>query len=103
VPLPLPPAVGSPIYASRPGQVPVPQVYVQNVLAGSTVTVYAQPQGASAPPVAVSGATPAPEGGNIWVALTQLGAQGLTAKSLDDRFHESCHKRGIHLGFRTPI
>jgi hypothetical protein len=22
---------------------------------------------------------------------------------LDDRFHESCHKRGIHLGFRTPI
>ena len=23
--------------------------------------------------------------------------------SLDDRFHESCHKRGIHLGFRTPI
>jgi hypothetical protein len=24
-------------------------------------------------------------------------------KALDDRFHESCHKRGIHLGFRTPI
>jgi NAD(P)-dependent dehydrogenase (short-subunit alcohol dehydrogenase family) len=24
-------------------------------------------------------------------------------RSLDDRFHESCHKRGIHLGFRTPI
>jgi branched-chain amino acid transport system substrate-binding protein len=23
--------------------------------------------------------------------------------TLDDRFHESCHKRGIHLGFRTPI
>jgi hypothetical protein len=22
---------------------------------------------------------------------------------LDDRFHESCHKRGIHLGFRSPI
>jgi hypothetical protein len=22
---------------------------------------------------------------------------------LDDRFHESCHKRGIHLGFRIPI
>jgi hypothetical protein len=22
---------------------------------------------------------------------------------LDDRFHESCHKRGIHLGFRAPI
>jgi 3-octaprenyl-4-hydroxybenzoate carboxy-lyase C-terminal domain len=24
-------------------------------------------------------------------------------RRLDDRFHESCHKRGIHLGFRTPI
>ena len=24
-------------------------------------------------------------------------------EKLDDRFHESCHKRGIHLGFRTPI
>jgi hypothetical protein len=24
-------------------------------------------------------------------------------RCLDDRFHESCHKRGIHLGFRTPI
>jgi hypothetical protein len=24
-------------------------------------------------------------------------------KRLDERFHESCHKRGIHLGFRTPI
>jgi hypothetical protein len=22
---------------------------------------------------------------------------------LDDRFHESCHKRGIPFGFRTPI
>jgi hypothetical protein len=22
---------------------------------------------------------------------------------LDDRFRESCHKPGIHLGFRTPI
>ena len=22
---------------------------------------------------------------------------------LDDRFHESCHKRGIHLSFLTPI
>jgi hypothetical protein len=22
---------------------------------------------------------------------------------LDERFHESCHKRGIHLGFPTPI
>jgi hypothetical protein len=22
---------------------------------------------------------------------------------LDDRFHESCHNRGIHLDFRTPI
>jgi hypothetical protein len=21
---------------------------------------------------------------------------------LDDRFHESCHKRGIHLSFETP-
>jgi hypothetical protein len=26
-----------------------------------------------------------------------------SAGSLDDRFHESCHKRGIHLGFRAPI
>jgi hypothetical protein len=25
------------------------------------------------------------------------------ATSLDDRFHESCHKRGIHLSFLTPI
>jgi putative tryptophan/tyrosine transport system substrate-binding protein len=24
-------------------------------------------------------------------------------RDLDERFHESCHKRGIHLGFRTPI
>jgi hypothetical protein len=23
--------------------------------------------------------------------------------ALDDRFHESCHKRGIHLSFLTPI
>lgn len=22
---------------------------------------------------------------------------------LDDRFHESCHKRGIHLSFRAPM
>jgi hypothetical protein len=24
-------------------------------------------------------------------------------RELVDRFHESCHKRGIHLGFPTPI
>ena len=23
--------------------------------------------------------------------------------ALDDRFHESCHKRGIHLSSQTPI
>jgi hypothetical protein len=23
--------------------------------------------------------------------------------ALDARFHESCHKRGIHLGFQAPI
>jgi hypothetical protein len=27
----------------------------------------------------------------------------LIEKRLDDRFHESCHKGGIHLHFRTPI
>jgi cell filamentation protein len=31
-----------------------------------------------------------------WAATDKAGY-------LDDRFHESCHKRGIHLGFRTPI
>ena len=25
------------------------------------------------------------------------------ARVLDDRFHESCHKRGIHLSFRAPM
>jgi uncharacterized protein len=25
------------------------------------------------------------------------------AEKLDDRFHESCHKRGIHLSSQTPI
>ena len=24
-------------------------------------------------------------------------------RELDDRFHESCHKRWIHLSFQTPI
>jgi hypothetical protein len=28
--------------------------------------------------------------------------QPLAPERLDDRFHESCHKRGIPLGFRTP-
>jgi Periplasmic copper-binding protein (NosD) len=32
------------------------------------------------------------------VTGVQVGVDGL-----DDRFHESCHKRGIHLGFLTPI
>jgi hypothetical protein len=27
----------------------------------------------------------------------------LSISTLDDRFRESCHKRGIHLGFQTPI
>jgi len=27
----------------------------------------------------------------------------LQGDQLDDRFHESCHKRGIHLSFQTPI
>jgi hypothetical protein len=29
-------------------------------------------------------------------------AQAVTFGLLDDRFHESCHKWGIPLGFRTP-
>jgi len=36
------------------------------------------------------------EGGEGW-------SDSRIAEALDDRFHESCHKRGIHLGFRTPI
>jgi hypothetical protein len=31
-----------------------------------------------------------------------VGAGGSNS-ALDDRFRESCHKRGIHLGFRAPI
>jgi outer membrane usher protein len=32
-----------------------------------------------------------------------IGETDSRGQLLDDRFHESCHKRGIHLGFRTPI
>jgi transposase InsO family protein len=28
---------------------------------------------------------------------------GRLRDELDDRFHESCHKRGIHLSFRAPM
>ena len=47
------------------------------------------------------------EGGNIQIDW-RFGAGDpdrtrAHAVELDDRFHESCHKRGIHLGFRTPI
>ena len=34
---------------------------------------------------------------------TMLANRKLLKRKLDDRSHESCHKRGIHLGFRTPI
>jgi hypothetical protein len=27
----------------------------------------------------------------------------MRARALDDRFHESCHKRGIHPSSQTPI
>jgi hypothetical protein len=30
-------------------------------------------------------------------------ARAINTAPLDDRFHESCHKRGIHLSFPTPI
>ena len=34
-------------------------------------------------------------------APVELFIQGNAALSLDDRFHESCHKRGIHLSSWT--
>jgi hypothetical protein len=45
------------------------------------------------------------EGAGLTTAASTVKAWGEPSfhKSLDDRFHESCHKRGIHLGFRTPI
>jgi hypothetical protein len=35
-------------------------------------------------------------------AVRADGIEGVL-EYLDDRFHESCHKRGIHLSFPTPI
>jgi putative ABC transport system substrate-binding protein len=39
---------------------------------------------------------------NRW-GLNQTDRLRRGAEDLDDRFHESRHKRGIHLDFRTPI
>ena len=60
----------------------------------------------------------------VWALPTEFPSEGVTAfarelrdrvrrgdakkalytrASLDDRFHESCHKRGIHLSFRAPM
>ena len=34
----------------------------------------------------------------------EMNAKGLALlHELDDRFRESCHKQGIHLGLRTPM
>ena len=33
----------------------------------------------------------------------QTGYNEWVGMPLDDRFHESCHKRGIHLSSQTPI
>jgi hypothetical protein len=38
--------------------------------------------------------------GNVGAAIGALIQKGIY---LDDRFHESCHNRGIHLRFWTPI
>jgi len=44
-------------------------------------------------------------GGNIHPGISFHGSapELIGLAFLDDRFHESCRKRGIHLGFRTPI
>jgi putative tryptophan/tyrosine transport system substrate-binding protein len=43
------------------------------------------------------------EGRNVAVEYRYAHNDYNRLPELDDRFHESCHKRGIHLGFRPPI
>jgi cytochrome o ubiquinol oxidase subunit 2 len=45
-----------------------------------------------------------PVGTPVSFELTSTGVMNsFFVPQLDDRFHESCHKRGIHLSFLTPI